>query len=49
MLVVRELRVLIHRHEKAWMSAIPEPDRRAYIELLHRIQDSLGAKVEARG
>jgi len=39
--VLRELRTLIHRQEKAWMSALSEEDLRAYIARLHQIQDSL--------
>ncbi len=40
--VLKELRTLIHRHEKAWMSVFSEEDLRAYIGRLHQIQDSLG-------
>ncbi len=39
--VLQELRTLIHRHEKAWMSALSEHDLRGYIARLHQIQDSL--------
>lgn len=39
--VLQELRTLIHRHEKAWMSALSEDDLRGYIARLHQIQDSL--------
>ena len=38
--VLAELRTLVHRNEKAWMAALSESDLRAYIELLHRIQDA---------
>ncbi len=41
--VVQELRTLVHRNEKAWMSALTESEVTAYIEVLHRIQDSLEA------
>lgn len=39
--ILQELRTLIHRHEKAWMSALSEDDLRGYIARLHQIQDSL--------
>lgn len=39
--VVSELRTLVHRSEKAWLSALTDDELRGYIELLHRIQDSL--------
>ena len=39
--VLQELRTLIHRHEKRWMSALSDEDLRGYIEQLHRIQDAL--------
>ncbi len=39
--VVGELRRLVHRNEKAWLSVLSDSELRAYIELLHRIQDSL--------
>jgi len=39
--VLRELRTLIHRHEKGWMSPLSDEDLRGYIEQLHRIQDAL--------
>jgi DNA-binding MarR family transcriptional regulator len=39
--VVQELRALVHRHEKAWMSALTDAELQTYIGLLHRIQDSL--------
>jgi len=39
--VVQELRALVHRHEKAWMSALTDVELQTYIGLLHRIQDSL--------
>jgi DNA-binding MarR family transcriptional regulator len=40
-LVLQELRTLVHRNEKAWLGALSDEDLRAYIGLLHRIQDSL--------
>jgi DNA-binding MarR family transcriptional regulator len=42
--VLAELRVLVHRNEMAWMSALSDDDLRAYIALLHRVQDSLAAE-----
>lgn len=44
--VLQELRTLVHRHEKTWLSALPDPDLRSYIVLLHRIQDSLASASE---
>lgn len=41
--VLQELRTLVHRHEKAWLSGLSDPDLRSYIEQLHRIQDSLAS------
>jgi MarR family 2-MHQ and catechol resistance regulon transcriptional repressor len=39
--VLREVRTLIHGHEKAWMAALSEAELHTYIDLLHRIQDGL--------
>ena len=47
--VVQELRTLVHRHEKAWMGSLSDPDLRSYIEQLHRIQDSLVGVFEGAG
>ena len=41
--VLQELRTLVHRNEKAWMSALSDEELRACVELLHRIQDGLTA------
>jgi len=40
--VLQELRTLVHRNEKDWMSVLSDAELRGYIELLHRIQDSVG-------
>lgn len=45
--VVQELRTLVHRQERDWMSVLSDDELRAYIELLHRIQDSLAATAAA--
>ena len=37
---VQEVRTLIHRNEKRWMSVLSDDELHAYIGLLHRIQDS---------
>jgi DNA-binding MarR family transcriptional regulator len=42
--VVREVRTLIHRNEKSWMSPLSDDDLRAYVELHHRIQEGVGAE-----
>lgn len=39
--VVGELRTIVHRNEKAWMSTLSDTQLRDYIEQLHRIQDRL--------
>ena len=41
--VLQELRTLIHGYEKAWLSGFSDSELHAYVELLHRIQDSLGS------
>lgn len=47
--VVQELRTIIHRNEKAWLSTLSEPELHSYIEQLHRIQDSLAPLPEGAG
>ena len=44
--VLQELRTIVHRDEKAWLSTFSDADLRGYITYLHRIQDSLGAALE---
>lgn len=44
MAVLQELRVLVHRQERAWMSVVSRDELRVYIDLLHRIQDSVAAE-----
>jgi DNA-binding MarR family transcriptional regulator len=39
--VLARLRTLIHRHEKEWLAVLSDDELRAYISLLHRIQDSV--------
>ncbi|MEI8333549.1 MAG: MarR family transcriptional regulator [Chloroflexota bacterium] len=41
LVVVQELRTLVHRNEKAWLGVLSDAELRSYIELLHRIQDGL--------
>jgi DNA-binding MarR family transcriptional regulator len=43
LVVLRELRTIVHRNEKAWAGVLTDPELRTYIELLHRIQDSVAA------
>ena len=38
--VLQAVRTLVHRNEKTWMSVLGDDELRAYIGLLHRIQDS---------
>jgi DNA-binding MarR family transcriptional regulator len=49
LIVVQELRTIVHRHEKAWMGVLTDPELRSYIEQLHRIQDSVGPASEGTG
>jgi DNA-binding MarR family transcriptional regulator len=44
--VLKALRTLVHRNEKAWLDGFSEPDLRAYIEQLHRLQDRLASASE---
>ena len=41
--VVRELRTIVHRNEKAWLDVLSDNELQEYIERLHRIQDRLAA------
>ena len=45
--VVAQVRTLVHRNEKQWMSALSNDELRAYIDLHHQIQDSLDAEYPA--
>jgi len=47
--VVAELRTIVHRNEKAWLSTLSEPELRSYIKQLHRIQDSLAPEPDGAG
>ena len=47
--VLQELRTIVHRNEKAWLSGLSEPDLRSYIEQLHQIQDSLASVSDGAG
>jgi DNA-binding MarR family transcriptional regulator len=42
--VVQEVRTLIHRNEKSWMSSLSDAELRAYIDLHHRVQQGVGAE-----
>lgn len=44
--VLQQLRTIVHRNEKVWLSGFSEPDLRSYIEQLHRIQDSVASVSE---
>jgi DNA-binding MarR family transcriptional regulator len=44
--VLRELRTIVHRNEKAWLGGLSESELRGYIALLHRVQESLAAASE---
>jgi DNA-binding MarR family transcriptional regulator len=45
--VLQELRTIVHRNEKAWLSDLSDADLRDYIAYLHRIQDNLASIPEA--
>ena len=47
--VLQELRTIVHRNEKAWLSGLSDPDLRSYIEQLHQIQDSLASVSDGAG
>jgi len=47
--VVQQLRTIVHRQEKAWLSGLSDQELRGYIEQLHRIQDSLASASEGAG
>jgi DNA-binding MarR family transcriptional regulator len=47
--VLRDLRTIVHRNEKAWLGALSDPELRDYVDLLHRIQESLAAATEPDG
>ncbi|MBI2763110.1 MAG: MarR family transcriptional regulator [Chloroflexi bacterium] len=48
LVVLQQLRTLIHRHEKIWMSVLPEAELGDYIETLRRIQDSVSTAADER-
>ena len=37
--VVQEVRTIVHRNERDWMSVLSDAELRMYVDLLHRIQD----------
>ena len=39
---VARVRTLIHRHERDWMSVLSDEELRAYIALMHRVQEQVG-------
>ena len=43
LVVLQALRTLIHGYERTWMNAFSDAELRAYIETLHRIQDTVAA------
>ncbi len=45
--VLQELRTIVHRNEKVWLSDLSDGDLRGYIGYLHRIQDGLASIPEA--
>ena len=47
--VIQQVRTIIHRNEKAWLSALSDDELRDYIATLHRIQDSIDAVPDTEG
>jgi DNA-binding MarR family transcriptional regulator len=47
--VLQELRTLVHRNERDWLSVFSESELRDYIAVLHRIQDGLEASLDLLG
>ena len=47
--MIQQVRTIIHRNEKAWLSALSDDELRAYIDTQHRIQDSIDAVPDAEG
>ncbi len=41
--VLHALRTLVHRNEMAWLGALSDDELRMYVDMLHRIQDSLSS------
>ena len=39
--VLQELRTLVHHHERAWAGVLTDDELRAYVGMLHRLQDSV--------
>lgn len=42
--VVQQVRTIIHHRETAWMRVLSDAELRVYIDLLHRIQDSIAGE-----
>jgi DNA-binding MarR family transcriptional regulator len=42
--IVGQVRTLVHRHERDWMSVLSDEELAAYISLLQRIQDHVSAE-----
>lgn len=39
--VVGQVRLLVHRHERAWMDVLSDEELRTYVGLMHRIQERI--------
>ncbi|MBI2763368.1 MAG: MarR family transcriptional regulator [Chloroflexi bacterium] len=46
LVVLQQLRTLIHHHEQTWMKFLTDAELGVYIETLHRIQDSVAVATE---
>lgn len=46
LVVLKQVRSLIHEHETSWMSVFTDAELGTYIDLLHRIQDNVIAATE---
>ena len=43
--VLQQLRTVVHRNEKEWMAVLSEAELRAYIGLLHQVQEALLSEI----
>ena len=46
LVVLQQLRTLVHRHEQTWLSALSDAELATYIDTLHRVQDGVIAAID---
>lgn len=44
--VLQQVRIIVHRNETVWMGALSDAELRDYVDVQHRIQDSIAAADE---